>query len=100
MSKLEDDIDKLADEAFTKKDALAAIKIIGEVVGLGAVAYIGGIVVSAIFGPTGVFVASAGAARALWVKLCQCYCDLPRDQRLVVAKLAKKMTGIWDDLLD
>ena len=49
MSQLEDDISKLADEAFTKKDAKAAIAIVGEVVGLGAVLYIGGVVVSALF---------------------------------------------------
>lgn len=98
MSQLEDDISKLADEAFTKKDAKAALAIVGEVVGLGAVAYVGAIVISAIFGPGGVMVASAGAARALYAKICIAYCDLPRDQRLVVAKLAKRMQGIWDDL--
>ena len=42
--------------------------------------------------------ASAGAARALYAKICITYCDLPREQRLVVAKLAKKMHGVWDDL--
>ncbi|MCM1220678.1 MAG: hypothetical protein NC548_39935 [Lachnospiraceae bacterium] len=98
MSQLEDDISTLADEAFTKKDAKAAIAIIGEVVGLGAVAYAGAVVISAMFGPGGVVVASAGAARALYAKLCMSYCDLPRDQRLVVAKLAKRMNGIWGDL--
>lgn len=53
MSQLEDDISKLADEAFTKRDAKAALAIIGEVLGLGAVAYVGAVVVSAIFGPGG-----------------------------------------------
>lgn len=98
MSQLEDDISKLADEAFTKRDAKAALAIIGEVLGLGAVAYVGAVVVSAIFGPGGVVIASAGAARALYAKICIAYCDLPKDQRKVVAKLAKKMQGIWDDL--
>lgn len=98
MSQLEDDISRLADEAFTKKDAKAALAIVGEVVGLGAVAYLGAIVISVIFGPGGVVVASAGAARALYAKICIAYCDLPRDQRLVVAKLAKRMHGVWDDL--
>lgn len=98
MSQLEDDISKLADEAFTREDARAALSIVGEVVGLGAVAYVGAIVISAIFGPGGVMVASAGAAKALYAKICTAYCDLPRSQRLVVAKLAKRMTGIWDDL--
>ena len=68
MSQLEDDISKLADEAFTKKDAKAALAIVGEVVGLGAVAYVGAIVISAIFGPGGVMVASAGAAREFMLK--------------------------------
>ena len=97
MSQLEDDISKLADEAFTKRDAKAALAIIGEVLGLGAVAYVGAVVVSAIFGPGGLVI-SAGAARALYAKICIAYCDLPKDQRKVVAKLAKKMQGIWDDL--
>ena len=92
MSQLEDDISKLADEAFT------ALATIGEVLGLGAVAYVGAVVVSAIFGPGGLVIASAGAARALYAKICIAYCDLPKDQRKVVAKLAKKMQGIWDDL--
>lgn len=98
MSQLEEDISKLADDTLTRRDAEAALAIIGEVVGLGAVVYIGAVVISAIFGPGGVMVAGAGAARALYAKMCVAYCDLPREQRKVVAKLAKKMIGIWDDL--
>ena len=90
MSQLEDDISKLADEAFTKRDAKAALAIIGEVLGLGAVAYVGAVVVSAIFGPGWLVIASAGAARALYAKICIAYCELPKDKRKVVEKIAKK----------
>lgn len=53
MSRLEDDIAKLTDEVLTKADALAAIKIVGEVVELGAVMAAAGLVISALFGPGG-----------------------------------------------
>ncbi|WP_288110295.1 hypothetical protein [Bacteroides acidifaciens] len=51
MSKLEDDIEKLADDVLTKADAYAAIKIVGEVVDLETVMAVAGVVVSALFGP-------------------------------------------------
>lgn len=98
MSQLDEDIAKLADDVFTKNDAWAAVKIVGEVVGLGAVMYLAGIVISAMFGPAGLIPASAGAARALYYQVGKAYCNLPSDQRKVVAKLCKKMNGIWDDL--
>ena len=98
MSQLEDDIRRLSDDAFTKKDAKASIAIVGEVVGLGSVVYVGAIVISTLFGPGGTVLASAGAAKALYAKMCIAYCDLPREQRLLVAKLAKMMHGLWGDL--
>lgn len=60
MSRLEDDIAKLTDDVLTKADALAAIKIVGEVVGLGAVMAAAGLVISALFGPGGLAAGSIG----------------------------------------
>lgn len=98
MSQLDKDIAELADEVFTKTDAWAAVKIVGEVAALGTVMYIAGVVISAMFGPAGLIPASAGAARALYIQIGKSYCELPKDQRKVVAKLCKKKNGIWDDL--
>lgn len=60
MSRLENDIAKLTDDVLTKADALAAIKIVGEVVGLGAVMPAAGLVFFALFGPGGLAAGSIG----------------------------------------
>lgn len=94
MSKLEDDLDKWANEAFTKADAWAAIKILCEVVGFGAVMAIAGVVISALFGPGGLAPASAGACMYMYKRCADIYSDLPTDQRKVIAKFARKLYGI------
>lgn len=94
MSKLEDDIAKLTDDVLTKADAWAAIKIVGEVVGLGSVMAAAGVVISALFGPGGLAIGSIGACRYMLYKCGTVYCDLPSDQRKLVAKLCKKLYGV------
>ena len=77
MSRLEDDIAKLTDDVLTKADALAAIKIVGEVVGLGAVMATAGLVISALFGPGGLAAGSIGVYRYMLYKCGSIYFDLP-----------------------
>ena len=71
MSKLEDDLNKWADEAFTKADAWAAIKILCEVVGFGAVMAIAGVVIAALFGPGGLAPATAAACLYMYKKFSE-----------------------------
>lgn len=94
MSKLEDDLNKWADEAFTKADALAAIKILSEVVGIGAIMAIAGVVISALFGPGGLAPGAAAACMYMFRKCADIYSDLPYDQRKIIAKFARKLHGI------
>lgn len=94
MSRLEDDINKLADEAFTKKDFWAAIKILAEVVGFGVIMSVAGVVLSALVGPGGLIPMSAGACMYLYKRCADIYSDLPADQRRVIAKFAKRLHGI------
>ena len=94
MSRLENDIAKLTDDVLTKADALAAIKIVGEVVGLGAVMPAAGLVFFALFGPGGLAAGSIGACRYMLYKCGSIYCDLPSDQRHLIAKLCKKINDV------
>lgn len=94
MTQLEEDLKTYADDALNKKDAKAAIALIAEICGAGAVIAIAGIVISAIFGPGGVVPAAAGACGYMLKKCTEVYANLPADQRSLVRKLARALHGI------
>lgn len=94
MSQLEDDLKNYADEALTKKDAKAAIALIAEICGFGAVMWMSAAVISALFGPGGVATVSAGACYYMLKRCGDVYSDLPADQRKLIRKLARGLKGI------
>ncbi|MCM1220684.1 MAG: hypothetical protein NC548_39965 [Lachnospiraceae bacterium] len=96
MSQLEEDIKKLGNEAFTKGDAWAAVKIVGEVAGFVTVMGIATAVVTTIFNPLLAVGGGAMACRFMLKKCADVYMDLPTDQRRLVAKLCKAIHGVID----
>lgn len=94
MSQLEDDLKKYQDDALSKKDAKAAIKLVGEVCGFVAVMYVAGTVIAALFGPAGLIPASAGACGYMFRKCGEAYSSLSADERTLVRKLARALRGI------
>jgi len=89
MSQLEDDLNKYADDALTKKDAKAAIALIAEICGWAGIMWAAAAVISFLFGPGGVVTASTGACYYMLKKCNDVYSDLPTDQRKLIRKLAK-----------
>ena len=94
MSQLEDDLNKYADDALTKKDAKAAIALIAEICGWAAVMWAAAAVISVLFGTGGVATASAGACYYMLKRCNDVYCDLPADQRKLIRKLAKAIRKV------
>ena len=89
MSKLEEDLNKYADDALTKKDAKAAIALIAEICGWAAVMWAAATVISVLFGPGGVVTASTGECNYMLKRCNDVYSDLPSDQRKLIRKLAR-----------
>ena len=93
MSQLSEDIKKLANEAITKKDINAALKLMGEITGGLAVFSIAAAALTVWIPGWGIPI-SATLARILFKKMADVYCDLPMEQRMVIAKCAKWLQGI------
>jgi hypothetical protein len=93
MSQLEKDIDELCNEVVTKKDVIAGLKIIGELVGFGGVLYAVFMAVTVWIPGFGIPISSAAAVHAMRTIATE-YPNLPKDQRRIVAKCAKFLTGI------
>ena len=95
MSQLSDDIEKLADDVVTKKDIIAAFKIMGEVTG-GLALFSMAVTAFTVWIPgLGIPISGALAARCL-AMMAKEYANLPTDQRRVIAKCAKYLHGIID----
>lgn len=94
MSQLEDDLRNLKDDALTKKDAIAAFKILAEVAGGFTVMYIAATIISALFGPAGVVPVGGAACYALLRKCGEVYANLPTDQRTLIRKLVRGVRGL------
>lgn len=94
MSQLGDDLEKYKDDALTKKDAWAAIKLIGEICGAGAVMLVAANLIAALFGPGGVATVGTGTCYYLLKKCGDIYADLPSDQRKLIRKLARGIHGL------
>lgn len=93
MSQLGDDIEKLGDQAIEKKDVIAGLKLIGEVVGFGGVLYAAYIALTVGIPGIGIPVSGAAAVQCMKIVTRE-YSNLPRDQRMIVAKCAKFLMGI------
>lgn len=93
MSRLGEDIKKLATDAITKKDINAAFKLMGEVTGGLAVFSLAAAALTVWIPGWGIPI-SATMARILFKKMADSYCDLPMEQRTVIAKCAKWLQGI------
>lgn len=89
MSQLEDDLEKYADDALTKRDAKAAISLIAEICGYVGVMWAAAAVISFLFGPAGIATASTGACYYMLKRCNDVYSDLPSDQRKLIRKLAR-----------
>lgn len=92
MTPLEKDMSELYDEVVTKRDIKAAFKIAGEVVGMVGAAYAAFCAITIWLPGLGVPLSGAAAAK-LFQGLAQAYANLPTDQRKVVAKVCKWLTG-------
>lgn len=93
MSQLEDDIEKLGNQVIEKGDVLAGIKLIGEIAGFGGVLYAAFMALTVWIPGFGIPI-STGMAAYCMKTIAKEYPNLPRDQRQVVAKCAKFLSGI------
>lgn len=94
MTKLDEDLKALKDEAFTKKDIIPAAKLIAEISGAAGVFIIAANLLSYLFGPAGILVQTATINGYLYV-LMKAYADLPADQRCLIRKLTRAIRGIF-----
>lgn len=94
MSKLEDDLKNYADDALNKHDAKAAIALLCEICGAGAILWAAALVISALFGPGVLAPAGAGACYYLLKRCGDVYADLPSDQRRLIRKLVRGIKGL------
>ena len=96
MSKLDEDLEKYADEAWTHQDVKAGLKLIGElagIAGLGVFAYT--ILTSWIPGLNAIGIPiSAAMAGRLMMQAAQKYSDLPEEERAVVRKTVRFLSLI------
>ena len=94
MSKLEDDLKNLKDDALSKKDAEAAIRLVAEVCGWAAVMGVAATVISALFGPAGLLPAGAAACHFMMKKCNDAYSSLDSGERALVRKLVRALKGV------
>lgn len=94
MSKLEDDLRTMKDEALSRKDAEAAIRLVAEVCGYVAVMAVAATVISSLFGPGALLPAGAGACHYMLKKCSDAYSELDSEERALVRKLARALHGI------
>lgn len=93
MSQLDEDIKLLAKDAFTKNDIKAAFLLMGEVTGGLAVFSLAAAALTVWIPGWGIPI-SASMARILLKQMADNYCDLPMDQRRLIATCAKLLQGI------
>lgn len=93
-SLLEEDIKKLGNEAFTKKDLKAAFAILSEIFGAATVMYALAYLMAILLGPLAASGAGLLACQFILMKCMDCYADLPKDQRKVIAKLCKELKRV------
>lgn len=94
MSRLEEDLEKYADDALTKKDAKAAIALLAEICGAAAIMWAAAAVISALFGPGGLAPVGAGGCAYIMKRCGDVYADLPSDQRRLIRKLTRGIKSI------
>ena len=94
MSRLEEDLEKYADDALTKKDAKAAIALLAEICGAAAIMWAAAAVISALFGPGGPATVGAGGGAYIMKRCGDVYADLPSDQRRLIRKLTRGIKSI------
>lgn len=94
MSQLEDDLRNLKDEALTKKDAKAALKLLAEITGGLTVMYGAATIIAALIGPGGLVPVGSAACYALMRKCGEVYANLPTEQRTLIRKLVRGVRGL------
>lgn len=93
MTQLEKDMAELADEVVTKKDIIAAFKIMGEVTG-GIAVFSVAIAALTVWLPGIGLPISTGVAVKSIGEIIKWYPNLPTEERRTVAKCAKWLYGI------
>lgn len=96
MTQLERDLRNLTDNALSKKDAEAAIKLVAEITGGVAVLGIAATVISALFGPVGLVPVGATACHLMFKKCGEAYANLSTEDRTLVRKLARGVKGVLE----
>lgn len=93
MTQLEKDIEELVDEVVTKKDIMAAFKIMGEVTG-GIAVFSVAISALTVWLPGIGIPISAGMAMKCIGEMIKWYPNLPTEDRRIIAKCAKWLHGM------